>query len=108
MLGFACKINSAYDTAASGLNIKGTTLTWLRANPDKAYIKLSDLLRDNLKALEAQIEFIGALPKQQRMFRITSDLLPAYTTDDFMPFYYQDHIQQILEHILGRIGARAR
>jgi len=108
MLGFACKINSAYDTAAPGLNIKSTTLTWLRANPDKAHIKLSDLLRDNLKALEAQIEFVGALPKQQRMFRITSDLLPAYTTDDFMDFYWQEHIQQILEHVLGRIGARAR
>lgn len=108
MLGFACKINSAYDTPASGLNIKGTTLTWLRNNPDKAYTKLADLLRDNLKALEAQIDFVGTLPKQQRMFRISSDLLPAYTTDDFMPFYHQDYVQQILEHILGRIGAKAR
>jgi UV damage endonuclease UvdE len=109
MLGFACKINSAYDTPASGLNIKGTTLTWLRsAARQSATKKLEDLLQHNLSALANQIEFVGALPPQQRMFRISSDLLPAYTTDDFMDFYWQPDIQRELESRLGKIGDRAR
>lgn len=108
MLGFACKINSAYDTAAAGLNIKSTTLTWLRNNPDKAYKKLEDLLEHNLLVLEKQMHYVGALPKQQRMFRITSDLLPAYTTEDFLPFYYSVHTHNLLETRLGKIGDLAR
>jgi UV damage endonuclease UvdE len=109
MLGFACKINSAYDTPDASLNIKGTTLTWLRnATHQAATKKLEQLLEHNLTALAKQIEFVGALPKQQRMFRITSDLLPAYTTEDFLPFYYSLTVQDTLEQQLLKIGTRAR
>lgn len=108
MLGFACKINSEFDTPDPKLNLKGTTLTWLRANPTKARQKLEMLLEHNISVLKQQLKFVAMLPKQQRMFRISSDLLPAYTTDEFMPFYYSHNNQNFLEEQLGKIGDYAR
>lgn len=108
MLGFACKINTSTDTPDPKLNIKGTTLTWLRNNPQKAIKKLEDLLQYNIACLAKQIEFVGSLPKAQRMFRISSDLLPAYTTEEYMPFYFSDSITLYLYKELSKIGDRAR
>ena len=39
------------------------------------------------------------------MFRITSDLLTAYTHDDYMPFYFQPDVVQFLESNLSKIVA---
>jgi UV DNA damage endonuclease len=102
MLGFACKFEGV------DLNLKSTTLTWLRANPLKSDTKLQDLLTHNLSTLHKQILAVSKLPKSQRMFRISSDLLPAYTTDDFMPFYYSKNNQLELERKLMAIGDLAR
>jgi UV DNA damage repair endonuclease len=65
-------------------------------------------MRANVTALAAQIEWLGRQPHELRMFRITSDLLTAYTHDDYMPFYFQPDVVQFLESNLLRIGDRAR
>lgn len=108
MIGFACKINSSHDKPNSDLNTKTTTISWLKANPAKAHDKLTGLVQHNLATLRRQIEFVGKLPPTQRMFRISSDILPAYTYDDYTPFYFSTEIVAFLEREFARCGELAR
>lgn len=108
MIGFACKINSSHDVGNADLNTKTTTISWLKANPAKAHDKLTGLVQHNLAALRRQIEFVSKLPPTQRMFRISSDILPAYTYDDYTPFYFSTEIVAFLEREFARCGELAR
>ena len=108
-IGFACKIQISESKADPKLNQSGTTIKWLSSQtPDRARERLWDLMRGNVTALSNQIEWVGKQPPHLRMFRITSDLLTAYTHDDYMPFYFQADVVQFLESNLSKIGARAR
>lgn len=108
-IGFACKIQISESKADPKLNQSGTTIKWLSAQtPDRARERLWDLMRANISALAAQIEWVGKQPPGMRMFRITSDLLTAYSHDSWMPFYFEADVVQFLEANLGKIGSRAR
>jgi len=108
-IGFACKIQIAESKADPKLNQTGTTIKWLTAQTqDRARERLWDLMRSNVAALAAQIEWVGSLPPNQRMFRITSDLLTAYSHEAWMPFYFQSDVEHFLETNLRKIGNRAR
>jgi len=108
-IGFACKVQIAESKADPKLNQSGTTIKWLSSQtPDRARERLWDIMRANVSALAGQVEFIGRQVPELRMFRITSDLLPAYTHDDWMPFYFQPDVVKFLETNLSKIGQRAR
>jgi UV DNA damage repair endonuclease len=108
-IGFACKIQTSENKTDPKLNQTGTTIKWLSAQtPGRARERLWDLMRGNVGALANQIEWVGSQPPTQRMFRITSDLLCAYTHDDYMPHYFEPDVVQFLETNLSKIGARAR
>jgi len=108
-IGFACKIQISESKTDPKLNQSGTTIKWLSSQtPDRARERLWDLMRSNVTALANQIEWVGKQPPHQRMFRITSDLLVAYTHDDWMPFYFQPDVVAFLESNLSKIGQRAR
>ena len=108
-IGFACKIQKAPDVAMPGLNTSTTTIKWLTAQPTaKAHARLWELVKNNVAALEKQIQWVGARPHNQRMFRITSDLLPAYTYQDYWQFYQSLEMTSWLERNLGRCGDLAR
>lgn len=103
-IGFACKFE---ETAVP--NIKTTTITWLNsATRDKAVQKLRGLVDHNLDALYQQVKYIGNLPHNQRMFRISSDVLPAYTHDDWAWFYWESDIVCQLERGFAKVGDLAR
>ena len=108
-IGFACKIQKSPDVAVSGLNTSTTTIKWLTAQPTaKAHARLWELVKNNVAALEKQIQWVGKLPQNQRMFRITSDLLPAYTYPDYWQFYQSLEMTSWLERNLLRCGDLAR
>ena len=108
-IGFACKIQTEHDTAHPDLNTKSTTISYLaRQTPDGARSKLWGLLDHNVNAFYRQLKYVAKLPPEQRMFRITSDLLPAYTHDDYMPFYFQPDVVAKLEAHLSMCGDFAR
>ena len=108
-IGFACKIQSEHDTAHSDLNTKSTTITYLaRQTQDGWRSKLWGLLDHNLATFYRQLKWVAKLPNNQRMFRITSDLLPAYTHDDYMPFYFQSDVVAKIETNLSMCGEFAR
>ena len=103
-VGFACKFEEL-----SVPNIKSTTITWLNSAPkQKAVEKLWDLLKHNVVALMAQVNHVGSLPPNRRMLRISSDVLPAYTHDNWSWFYWETDVQVFLERELLRVGDRAR
>lgn len=108
-IGFACKIQSEHDTAHPDLNTKSTTITYLaRQTQDGWRSKLWGLLDHNLATFYRQLKWVAKLPNNQRMFRITSDLLPAYTHDDYMPFYFQSDVVAKIETNLSMCGEFAR
>ena len=108
-VGFACKIQTEHDKAHPDLNTKSTTITYLaRQTQDDVRAKLWGLVDHNLNAFYRQLKWVAKQPPQQRMFRITSDLLPAYTHDDYMPFYFQPDVVAKIEAHLGMCGDFAR
>jgi UV DNA damage repair endonuclease len=62
----------------------------------------------NLSALKAQVGYVGGLPHNQRMLRISSDVLPAYTHDSWSWFYWEADTVNFLERELLKVGNRAR
>jgi UV DNA damage repair endonuclease len=108
-VGFACKIQTSHDKADPKLNTKSTTISYLaRQTQANAYGKLWDLLEHNMTTIQAQLVYLSKLPNNQRMFRLTSDVLPAYTHEDWMPFYFQADVVTYLEKHLSKIGEYAR
>lgn len=108
-IGFACKINESHDKAWKGLNTGTTTITWLNNQAkQKAVERLWDILVKNTDAVLAQIEWLSKQPHEARMLRISSDLLPAYTHDDWMWWYFEPDTVRELEKRFQRIGDAAR
>lgn len=108
-IGFACKIQSSQGTAHKDLNTKSTTITYLnKLSKDAAFEKLFGIAKHNLVTLYKQIEWVGKQPENLRMFRISSDLLPAYTHEQYMWVYFDPVMQQLLETEFAKIGKRAR
>ena len=108
-IGFACKIQDTHDKAAAGLNTGTTTITWLNnQTKDKASERLWGILDKNTNAVYRQLEWLAKLPPGARMMRISSDLLPAYTHDDWSWWYWQSDVISELEARFARIGEYAR
>jgi UV DNA damage repair endonuclease len=108
-VGFACKIQKSPGVADPKLNTKATTITWLnKQSQDVACARLWDLMRHNIDTLHNQILWVGSRDPKLRMFRISSDLLTAYTHDDWMWFYFQPDVVKFLETNLAKIGDLAR
>jgi len=108
-IGFACKIQESYSKDVVNCKTTGTTITWLNAQPrQKAVDRLWLLMKQNIQALHNQIVYISKLPPEQRMFRLSSDLLTAYSHEDWMWFYFQTDVVDFLEKNLSKIGDTAR
>lgn len=108
-IGFACKIQSAHDKAAAGLNTGTTTITWLnKQTKDKAAERLWEILQKNTDAVLAQLKWLSKYPVGARMMRVSSDLLPAYTHDDWSWWYWQPDVVHELETRFARIGEFSR
>lgn len=108
-IGFACKIQESHDKPWKGLNTGTTTITWLNAQPkQRAVERLWDILQKNTKAVSEQVLWLSQQPPEYRMMRISSDLLPAYTHDDWMWFYFEPDVVAALEKNFGIIGNLAR
>ena len=108
-VGFACKIQTEHDKADKKLNTTTTTLTYLnKQTRDKAAEKIWTIIHHNCEVLKRQVEWVGSLPRDQRQFRISSDLFPAYTHEDWMWFYFQPDVVDYFEKHLSKVGDIAR
>lgn len=108
-VGFACKIQGDDGKALPQLNTSTTTITWLDNQPkQKAVDRLWEIMQRNVAVLQRQMLWLAVLKPEHRMFRLTSDLLPAYTHENWMWFYFEPDVQQYLERELLKVGDLAR
>jgi len=90
------------------LNYRGTTIKWLRENQDLAQERVYDIVEHNLNATERLVDYVASLPLSQRMLRIGSDMLPAYTEDNFGHLTKTNFITDMIASKLSNIGDKAR
>ena len=116
-LGFACKfidhphqVNGIKPTDdCKKYNTGTTTVAWLkRQTTDIARKKLWDLMIQNIEATRKLVERVGDLDEQLRMVRVSSDLLPVYTHDDFKHFWQQRDVRDYAERHFAEVGRIAR
>jgi len=112
-IGFCCKFSELHPTkgviSLTEYNCKSTTIAWLdRQSKNSAYEKLTDIAKHNVMAIKKVIDHLSTLPPELRMFRISSDVLPAYTHDDYKEFWHSNDVQNLLEHWMAPIGETAR
>ena len=112
-IGFACKFSEIHPTkgviSLPEYNCKSTTIAWLdRQSKNSAYEKLTDIAKHNVMAIKKVIDHLSTLPPELRMFRISSDVLPAYTHDDYKDFWQDRQMQDSLARWFAPIGETAR
>jgi len=115
-VGFACKYMhperklkpKMLKEVEQPLNFRGTTIKWLRENQDKAQERVYELVEHNLNATERLVDYVSSLPLSQRMLRLGSDLLPAYTEQNFGHLTKTNFITDLVASRLSTIGDKAR
>lgn len=107
-VGFCCKYQTDDVDLAKSMNQSSTTLTYLRKlTTQEAYDKLAGLVQHNISTLFRQLAWIATQPEELRMFRISSDFLPAYTTVDFNWVYKDADMRKLIEGQLAPVRAFA-
>ena len=115
-VGFACKYMyedqnlkpKQLKEVQQPLNFRGTTIKWLRENQSLSQEKVYELIIHNLNATERLVDYVSSLPIQQRMLRLGSDMLPAYTEPTFGHLSKTNYITTIIADRLNTIGEKAR
>lgn len=116
-IGFACKIIDHADQVngikptddCKKYNTSGTTVTWLNRQPRAAAEdKLWSIMKGNIEAVRLLVERVAGLDERQRMVRIGSDILIAYTHDNWKSFYQQADVIGYAELAFARVGTIAR
>ena len=116
-IGFACKFMNSDQTLSLKIlkeiegqyNSNTTTISWLsRQSRNIAEEKLWNISLENSKKTYNLVKYVGELPEELRMVRISSDQCPAYTHKDWKYFYKQADIIQMLETQWKKVGDLAR
>ena len=116
-VGFACKYMHPDQTQKPKIlkeiqgqySEKSTTITWLnRQVRETAEEKLWDCLITNAQNAYRLVEYVGSLPPQQRMVRLGSNMMPAYTHADWQWFYQQSDVREHAAREWAPVGELAR
>ena len=116
-IGFACKlidrpdqINGIKPTdSCKQYNTGSTTISWLkRQSTAAAEEKLWDLMKSNIDAVRRMVGKVGTFDPHLRMARIGSDILPAYTHEDYSYFWKRADVIAYAEANFEKIGDYAR
>ena len=116
-VGFACKYMCKDQTQKKKLleeiqrpyNCRSTTVRWLNEQSrDVAEERLFDIAMHNVSSFGKLIDYVSGLPIRQRMVRLGSDVLPAFTEPSWSYFWRQDSVQRTIKNKLAVIGERAR
>ena len=116
-IGFACKWIDHPDQVngikpnddAKAYNTGSTTVAWLnRQTKEVAEQKLWDLMVGNIEATRKLVERVGTLDENLRMVRLSSDILPVYTQQDWSWFWRLPATREYCERAFGEVGDLAR
>jgi len=116
-IGFACKWIDRVDQIdgikpgddCKKYNTSGTTISWLdKQSRSGAEDKLWELMKINIDSVKNLVERVSKLPERQRMVRIGSDILNAYTHKSWRYFYQESDVMNYAAKELGKVGELAR
>lgn len=116
-IGFACKwIDHEGQLDAIGpkddakkYNTGTTTVAWLnRQSRGTAEDKLWSIMKSNIESLRLLVGRVGELDPQLRMVRLSSEVLPVATHDDWRYFYQQGDVVRYMDAQFARVGELAR
>ncbi|CAB4133463.1 Uve UV damage repair endonuclease [uncultured Caudovirales phage] len=116
-IGFACKwidnpnqVNGIKPKDDAKIyNTGTTTVAWLnRQTREVAEQKLWDLMVQNIEATRKLVERVGNLNDSLRMVRISSDVLPVFTHNDWKYFWSRQDVIQYCEQHFRKIGDISR
>ena len=112
-IGFCCKFSELHPTkgivSVPEYNCRTTTIAWLdRQSKNSAHDRLMDITKHNVTSIKKVIDHLSTLPPELRMFRISSDILPAYTHPDYQGFWKDPNTQNLIEHWFAPLGETAR
>jgi UV DNA damage repair endonuclease len=116
-IGFACKWIDTPDQVngikpnddAKQYNTGSTTVAWLnRQSREIAEQKLWDLMVGNIESTRKLVERVGTLDENLRMVRLSSDILPVYTQQDWSWFWRLPATREYCERAFREVGDVAR
>lgn len=110
-LGYCCLFRPPLPDPkeAQRLNLSATTITALsRMEPRDAFEKVLALVARNVAALEAHVRRVATAAPLERLLRIGSDVLPAYTHPVARWMYGEPIMRELVEAGLARVGEVAR
>ena len=116
-VGFACKYMHPDQTqkpkilkeVQGAYSERSTTITWLNNQKQSvAEDKLWFCLDTNWQNAYRLIEYVGNLPQGQRMVRLGSNMMPAYTHNDWAWFYKQSDVRNAAAKGWAQVGELAR
>jgi len=116
-LGFCCKwlddpsetINMKVNARNRELNTSTTTVAWLnRQVRAVAEQRLWDLMEHNIRSAQLLVAKVGQLPAEQRMCRLSSDILPVYTEATWRYFWQRADVRDYCAREFAKVGATAR
>ena len=116
-VGFACKYMHPDQTQKPKIlkevqgqySERSTTITWLNAQKQSvAEDKLWFCTDTNWQNAYRLIEFVGSLPMNQRMVRLGSNMMPAYTHADWSWFYKRNDVRDMAARGWSKVGELAK
>jgi len=110
-LGYCCLFRPPLPDPAEAkrLNLSDTTISALsRMERGDAFAKMLALVARNVAALEAHMRRVAAAAPLERMLRIGSNVLPAYTHPVARWMYAEPIMHDLVEGGLARVGEIAR
>lgn len=116
-IGFACKYlhsnqnqsKKQLEELQRPLNTKSTTVQWLnRQTKSVAEQRLWDIMVHNINSFKELVNYVGTLPENRRMVRLSSDCLPVFTQQDWGFYWRQPDVESYCERHLSEVGEIAR
>jgi UV DNA damage repair endonuclease len=116
-MGFACKYmhedrsqtKKVLEEIERPLNTRATTVAWLnRQTRDVAEERLWEIMLHNTESARRLVEYVGTLPENRRMVRLSSDLLPVYTEPTWSYFWHRRDVINAMVPRFESIGELAR
>ena len=91
------------------LNTRSTTVAWLnRQSQEVAETRLWEIMLHNTESARRLVEYVSTLPKDLRMVRLGSDILPVYTESTWSYFWRRNDIIDTMVPHFAAIGELAR
>ena len=91
------------------LNTKSTTVAWLnRQSQEVAETRLWEIMLHNTESARRLVEYVSTLPKDFRMVRLGSDILPVYTEPTWSYFWRRNDVIDTMVPLFAAIGELAR